>query len=228
MVVSVSTVYYFNDNFNETEIIAIDIHEIDLPDGSSVILNKNSTLSYPKTFDIDSRLIKLTGEAFFDIEKDTLRPFVISVSESFVQVLGTSFSVDATNDNHVFVNVLEGKVKFSDSRNKKNFIDLEAGSQGVFNLDTRKMDLKSNINKNRYAWKTDTLIFSQTPLSDVFVDFRKFFKKEFLATNLDIDDYKLSSKFCNPNLADVLSEICVLYDLNCEISRDTVYFFKDK
>lgn len=222
-----SAIYFFNTQQEPQQFMADSKQELSLPDGSSVLLNENSSLTYPKSFKSNERKVELKGEAYFDIEKDESKPFVIDVNESCIKVLGTSFSVDGTNPDKVYVNVIEGKVRFFDSNDKKNFVDLDAGKQGVFNLDTRQMELKSVINQNRYAWKTDTLVFSQTPLKDVFVDFKKFFKKEFLATNLDIENFKLSSKFCNPNLADVLSEICVLYDFNCEISRDTVYFYKD-
>ena len=227
ILVFVSLLYYFiNHDFNNERIFANVIQEVILPDGSSVMLNANSSLVYPKTFNDNSRSIKLEGEAFFEVEKDSLRPFVVDVNETSVKVLGTSFNIDATDPSKMFVNVVTGSVRLFETKNKNNFIDLDARSQGIFNFDTKVLIYKSDLNKNKFSWKTDTLIFSQAPLSDVFLDFKKYFKKEFTTTNVNINKFRLSSKFCNPDLGDVLSEICELYDLDCNISKDTVYFYK--
>lgn len=68
-----------------------------LPDGSVVTLNKQSTLSYPEDFDGDTRALALTGEAFFNVTPDKNKPFIISVNEVTVKVVGTSFNVKSTN-----------------------------------------------------------------------------------------------------------------------------------
>lgn len=64
---------------------------IKLPDGSTVWLNAESSISYPEYFDKDERRIKLKGEAFFDIRKDENRPFIVEVNNIDVSVLGTQF-----------------------------------------------------------------------------------------------------------------------------------------
>lgn len=64
-----------------------------LPDGSIVTLNKKSSISYPAEFTGGKREVALTGEAFFEVTKDKTKPFVISVNDMTVKVLGTSFNV---------------------------------------------------------------------------------------------------------------------------------------
>lgn len=85
---------------------------IRLPDGSSVILHANSTLSYPPVFAGDTREISLNGEAYFDIAHDASRPFIIHTGKVKTTVLGTAFNIAAYPDgNQVVVSVDRGKVK---------------------------------------------------------------------------------------------------------------------
>ena len=83
-----------------------------LSDGSVVALNKNSTLSYPKSFDTKLRQVTLKGEAFFEVKRNFEQAFIISAGESFVKVLGTSFNVKAYADSaNVEVTVVSGLVQ---------------------------------------------------------------------------------------------------------------------
>ncbi|MEI6945787.1 FecR domain-containing protein [Paraflavisolibacter sp. H34] len=68
-----------------------------LPDGSEVTLNKNSRLRYPEKFKGDTRSVALEGEAFFEITPDRKKPFVITVNEVTVRVVGTTFNIRARN-----------------------------------------------------------------------------------------------------------------------------------
>lgn len=69
-----------------------------LPDGSTVTLNKMSSLSYPENFDGDLRQVELEGEAFFNVAPDKSKPFVIHSNEASVTVVGTSFNVKTTEE----------------------------------------------------------------------------------------------------------------------------------
>ncbi len=84
---------------------------VSLDDGSTVVLQKNSRLSFSKPFGISGRKVFLNGEAFFEVARDSLSPFTVYSGEIVTEVLGTSFSVRAfENDNEVEVNVKTGKV----------------------------------------------------------------------------------------------------------------------
>ncbi|HWV29702.1 MAG TPA: FecR domain-containing protein [Dyadobacter sp.] len=75
-----------------------------LPDGSVVTLNKKSSISYPKDFEGKTRDVRLTGEAFFDVKPNKSKPFLISVNDVTVKVVGTSFNVkDSAEKTEVIV-----------------------------------------------------------------------------------------------------------------------------
>lgn len=81
---------------------------VSLPDGSSVALNSNSILSFPKEFPEDSRNVTLSGEAFFEVSKDADRPFTVNTENIAVHVYGTSFGVCTGDEAEVYL--LEGSV----------------------------------------------------------------------------------------------------------------------
>jgi ferric-dicitrate binding protein FerR (iron transport regulator) len=70
-----------------------------LSDGSMVTLNKRSSLSYPEQFKGNKRKVALKGEAFFNVAPDKTKPFIISVNDVEVTVVGTSFNVKSENGN---------------------------------------------------------------------------------------------------------------------------------
>src|SRR5690606_2603405 len=66
-----------------------------LPDGSTVLLNNNSSLDFPQQFTGDTREVILKGEAYFDIKPDASRPFIIHTGKVKTRVLGTAFNIRA-------------------------------------------------------------------------------------------------------------------------------------
>ncbi len=140
---------------------------VTLPDGSQIILNSNSKLSYSKSFGEGSREVALQGEAFFEVAHDTIRPFVISAGVTQVEVLGTSFNVSAYDDQkEIAVTVATGKVKFSVPKTKEE-IKLTAGQRGQFNKTDFQLAGTINTDVNFLSWKTKKLIFIENDLQSV-------------------------------------------------------------
>ncbi len=95
---------------------------VDLADGSQVILEPNAYIKYPITFDQKTRKVLLKGDAFFDIQRDTLKPFYVYANEAVVRVLGTSFFVKAEEDDKdIEVIVKTGKVAVYRSKEVKEY-----------------------------------------------------------------------------------------------------------
>lgn len=104
---------------------------ITLPDGSTVWINRDSKLDFPLEFSDNQREVKLIGEAFFDIRRDTLRPFIIYSGKVTTVVLGTAFNIRAfPEENAVTVTVASGRVIVRDD--EKNESILEANQQISF------------------------------------------------------------------------------------------------
>ena len=106
---SVGTVYlYMQPTSLQTVSTMAETRNVILPDGSSVLLNRHSSLSYPKRFKSDNREVQLTGEAYFEVSKDQKHPFIVQTEHINVQVLGTPVqAIMDTEDRELFVKKLD-------------------------------------------------------------------------------------------------------------------------
>ncbi len=84
---------------------------VQLPDGSSVVLQPNSEITFPEVFSTNQRMVTLSGEAFFEVKKNKNAPFFVHTGEVVTRVLGTSFRVKAyPGDRSIQVAVKTGEV----------------------------------------------------------------------------------------------------------------------
>ncbi len=143
------------------------IQQLILKDGSTVDINRNSTISYPETFSSSERNIRLKGEAFFDVTKDKSHPFIITTNAIKIKVLGTSFNVKE-NINSLFseVTVKSGVVEVSCLENPENKVLLNIGEKATYNSNTNQLIKEINSNKNYLSWKTKEITFKNDNLNN--------------------------------------------------------------
>src|SRR5690606_27701037 len=98
---------------------------ITLGDGSKVLLNSGSSLKYVKGFGTDLREVFLVGEAFFEVSRDSIRPFIVRTGEISTTALGTSFNIEAYKDENLNISLLTGKVAVAVPYEKQEVILLE-------------------------------------------------------------------------------------------------------
>lgn len=140
---------------------------LSLPDGSQVLLNRNSEFSYSSHFGSKTRTVNLKGEAFFEVVRNPDRPFVIKVHDAEVEVLGTTFDVQAYDDSKaVEVTVETGIVKLSAPDLKKE-VSLHAGDKGIFSKASREISSLKNDNINFLSWNTQKIVFIENDLQTV-------------------------------------------------------------
>ncbi|RAJ92474.1 FecR family protein [Larkinella arboricola] len=187
-----------------------------LPDGSTVLLNKDSKLIYPERFAADSREVQLTGEAFFDVKPDPSKPFRIRVRNTTVQVLGTSFSIRAYTDD-VRVAVRTGKVKFSA---RKQEITLVRNEQAAFDAKKDTIIKAPKFDVNAMTFQTGKLVFDNEPLSNVIKALNEVYHADIHLANAEIGQCKVNASFENDSLEDVLKttaeamHLSILHDGN--------------
>jgi len=142
--------------------------EVILDDGTDVIVNRHSKLRYSRRFDQTERKVYLSGEAWFDVTRDTTRPFIIDAGEAVVEVLGTSFNVNAYKQNSsVEISVESGMVALSAKQDPDNLIIIKPGSGGAYHKSQKELKLIPSFEPNTISWKTRKLFFDDTPLKEV-------------------------------------------------------------
>jgi ferric-dicitrate binding protein FerR (iron transport regulator) len=157
---------------------------ITLPDGSKVKLNSESTLEYGPDFS-EVREVSITGEGFFDVKKEAGRPFVVRSGDVFVEVLGTSFNVEAYSGEKFSVAVETGRVsvaKIKDDKkevlgtltpNEQMKVDHLSGDYTVGPFDS----------DNVLAWKDGTLVFDHASIEEITKKIDRWYGVNMLVKN---------------------------------------------
>jgi len=186
--------------------------EILLPDGSKVILNRNTKLTYPRKFGNNSRNVILTGEAICDISPDSAKPFIIDAGKASVTVLGTIFNVITNNKvNAVEVFVQSGKVLLADAKGSKN-MTLEPGNLGIINDQTSIKEINTDI--NYLSWNTELLVYSGQKLDVVFNDLKRVYNMDIVADDEEILENIWTSPIDNQSQETIIQLICLSFNLN--------------
>lgn len=215
-------IWYYDTIEPEPSIVSTQIDEkttVDLPDGSKVWLNENSTLTYEKVF--DNRIVYLQGEAFFEVEKKDGATFEVIAGESKTTVLGTSFNIRAyESEAYVEVAVKTGKVEVT-SQKKQSKAILQPAEHAIYTKTTAKVEKQSGPLANADAWKKQELNFSKASMDQIIQDLERYFDIEIEVTNKDILKCGWEStdpRIPNPKLENILKQI----NFGSPFSVDTV------
>lgn len=202
---------------------AIETKEIQLSDGSVVWLNKNSKITYSEEFNVEDRLVNLSGEAFFEVKKAEGKRFTILSNNAKTEVLGTQFNVRAYDgEPEVQVTVVKGKVSFS-PKNDAETVYLESGDKGLLEKDNT-LTKTITENNNETAWKTKKLSFNNTQLTKVFSTLEGYFGTDIFVNNGNILHCKFTGTFDNPDLNQIIEILSISVDIKYKKQGKTYYF----
>ena len=225
---SVGTVYlYMQPTSLQTVSTMAETRNVILPDGSSVLLNRHSSLSYPKRFKSDNREVQLTGEAYFEVSKDQKHPFIVQTEHINVQVLGTHFNVDAYRNNpEVKTTLLTGSVAVSNKSNSVRMI-LKPNEIAIYNKVGNKLTRQVTKNaKDEISWRDGEFIFDNLPLGEIareLIRILKGFGMEVLAYDIYPDpEYAVRAQIEYVSL-DELYRRSDIISLHCPLTDATRY-----
>ena len=142
-----------------------------LPDGSRVILNSDSRITYPAKFSGSTREVEFSGEGYFEVQKDSLHPMVIRCNKNFkVIVYGTTFNIKTYgNDNTAKTTLLSGSIRIVENVDGKELVRDIAPNQSYTIVENRQLaTLETKVDTEKVCeWKDGILSFDSTPLSEV-------------------------------------------------------------
>jgi transmembrane sensor len=145
--------------------------EIQLSDGTVVMLNAASTIQIASDFGVKTRDVLLQGEAFFQVSKDKRRPFIIKTGKIYTRVVGTSFNINAyANENFISVAVATGKVQVEkEDAGRKTLIGRDLTHNHLLVYDLKKDTYRQTLADADLmsAWKTNTLVFTQASITQI-------------------------------------------------------------
>jgi len=196
---------------------------ITLPDGSTVVLNADSKLTYGSDFSTN-RTIILEGEGFFDVVKDENHPFKVITDNIATSALGTSFNIKAYKGNpNIQVTLATGKVRVENSFDK-NLLEIQPGEAVYYSENNNSLE-KQNVDlSNVLSWKEGILQFEKTPFNLIVEDLERWYGVEIkVSGNKKIPEYKCSGTF-KPHeyLSNVLKVLSYSVDFEYTIDGNEV------
>ena len=139
-------------------------YQIVLPDGSKVWLNSSSSIKFPAIFSTNERKVEVSGEVYFEVVKDSHKPFKVSFEDTQIEVLGTSFNVMAYKDEAFSrTTLVEGSVSLTNKNNNKRLRPGQQASVGSSGkITTEEVDIDEAT-----AWKRGLFYFRDASISEV-------------------------------------------------------------
>ncbi|GAB3646088.1 hypothetical protein GCM10028791_05480 [Echinicola sediminis] len=186
--------------------------KITLPDGTLVRLNVNSSISFPEKFEADKRVVNLQGEAFFEVKRDTVRPFYVLSNELETRVLGTSFNVNAYASSKEMITVSSGKVQVSlrDDLDKK--VLLLPNEAAVFPEQGRQLNKVPFDAERALGWTSGKLDFKMVPFGQVINTLSEYYHKDIIIENYIKGSCLIKASYENNGLHFILSGLQLLVD----------------
>jgi ferric-dicitrate binding protein FerR (iron transport regulator) len=197
--------------------------KIFLPDGSTIWLNAESTITYPERFDNEQRLVTLKGEGFFDVIKNPTKPFIVRTENMDVTVLGTSFNVrNYQSEGKTDVALESGKVMVETSSSKKNKYILSPGEGLSMNNKSGKIGKYEVDPKVAYQWKDGVIYFYKADFDEVINKLSRWYGVEFIIENYKGDEWEYSAEFKNDYLENILKSIGFSKGFEHELDQNIV------
>lgn len=194
-----------------------------LDDGTEVWLNADSKLKYPIVFSGESREVILSGEAYFDVKKDT-RPFVVSLESGDITVLGTSFGVSAYPGYPNYTTLVRGSVRFTSLRQEQ--VVLTPGEQAVVNisgtLEKRNVDVEEFV-----GWKDGVFIFKDKTLAEIMQILERWYGVNVIFQDESLKELEYTGSLERYDSINTFLQLLEkLKELRYEIKKNTIVLFK--
>lgn len=208
-----------------------------LPDGSKVDLEPGARLRFPKNYEEDFRKVYLYGNAFFDVTKDSNRPFLVSSESVLIRVLGTSFNVKSISETGgTEVAVVTGKVVVEKAKYRDNSTKLKEGEGRVVLTPNKKVTFFNDsdhyitglvekpvllANQQEYL-KPDAFYFDETPLVEVLEKLEKAYGVEITLSNDNMLECPITADLTADYLYEKIEIIGAILNAEYEITGSAI------
>ena len=208
------------------------IFKATLPDSSIVWLSPSAKIYFPKVFNTNFRAITMSGECFFEVTKNSTRPFIITSKSIITKVWGTSFRIrDGLKSNMTDVAVLTGKVSVSVKNNALKAADFKLNKNEVMLYPHQKVVYLANehilragtIEKSALErWNRINLSFENIKLKDIVPILNAKYNVHIIVDNEKLNNYMISADFTEFNLPDVLQALKKILGINYEVTDNNI------
>jgi transmembrane sensor len=195
-----------------------------LLDSSKVTLNENTRLQVAKGYGKKERRLELAGEAFFEVEPNSEKPFIVETGNALIMVTGTSFNIKNFDaDSLVEVYVKTGSVLFFTPENEG--ITLMAGETGIYNKNSGAFNKTVLSNPNTSAYANRVFVFYNTSLKELFRQISKVYGTEILFDKPEIAACTITVSFTNDDIETIVSVVTETLNLSYSFINGQYHIF---
>lgn len=162
-------------------------YELVLSDGTVVLLNADSKITFPTRFTGNCRTVKLVGEAYFKVSKNKHRPFIVETGNLYTKVLGTEFNLKAYPHSDVNVTLIKGSVAVN-AEGKE--VMLKPGENAEYS-ENKDIEVTTVDTEGYIQWKDGYFYFDNVPLIDVVRDLGRWYNVNIEIRNNSLMSYRL-------------------------------------
>ena len=229
----IATTWIATQHNAQAELISVatlaDTKSITLPDGSNVMLNRYSTLTYPETFNDSIRSLSLAGEAYFEVVKNTEQPFIVQASAVAVRVLGTEFNLSAyQSSDEITTTLITGSVKVTATNHPQGII-LKPNEQATYLRSSGSLtSCYIAQTANEAAWRVGKLIFNELPLQAIAQKLTQHFNTT-ITVDPAIQSFGVTALFeQHESLEEILTLLETVAPFKVEYRKDKTILLKMK
>lgn len=207
-------------NYTDHKLVAVhsanaEIYNVTLEDGTKVWVNAASLLE-KINFNAKERRVKLVGEAFFEVAKDSTRPFFVETAQQTIRVLGTKFNLKSYPNQKETLTLVEGKV--STTSQTQNEAVLVAGES--ITLDNGAI-LPDTFKENNLLWKEQVFAFEDETLAEILDKVSKWYNVK--TSNVPKSDKHISGKIgANASIYEVLNMLSLVSNEDIVLEKNVV------
>ncbi|WP_163273347.1 FecR family protein [Dysgonomonas sp. 511] len=223
-IVILSSVYFFTNtnkthvetNFVEHFSEAGKYKSITLPDGSIIYANSGTIILYPESYGEDTRTVYISGEANFDVRKNSDIPFIVKSKGFSVTALGTEFDVSSYPDDVYFrATLISGSVKVQSDNDPEEYI-LKTNEQFVYKRDTQHKEIEQVDIHEATAWQRGELIFRGSTIKEILNALERKYAVSFQFRSNVFNDDKYNFRFKKDaslsGIMDIIKEVADDFD----------------
>ena len=171
--------------------------QLTLPDGTRIWLSGNTEVRYPTSFSSRERTLELKGEAFFDVQKDSLHPFVVSTPYSITRVYGTQFNIRAYSADDCRVTLVTGSIEVtsrvsSAATGEPATVKLHPGEEASITADgALAVATTAEEGTQHMSWQDGAFVFDDVPLGDVLAELTLWYHAPVICHDQEVQRQKV-------------------------------------
>ncbi|MDR0229942.1 MAG: FecR family protein [Flavobacteriaceae bacterium] len=190
---------------------------VELEDKTLVTLYPSSNLTVSKSYNKNNRTISLTGKAFFQVTKDSLKPFIVQSSKLTTTVLGTSFLIDDTTTASEVI-VKTGKVKVNIT-NQNNYVILYPNEKVI---NQKNQLVRYNSSNEQLSANNSTLQMNDASFDHWKETIEREFNIQIYTKNKQLQNIKITGDYRNSSLYDILDSFCFINNLSYSLKNNVI------